>query len=106
MYCCFNVVAEAVGVAAAVLVRALEPIEGIAPGVRTDGPGRLCRAMGITRAQNRVDLCAKTLFLLDAPPVRPAKVGNGPRIGVDYAGSWAKKPYRYWEKDNMHVSAR
>src|SRR4051812_6938356 len=50
MYNCFNVVTEPEGVAAAVLVRGLEPLEGIPDGVRLDGPGKLCAALGITRA--------------------------------------------------------
>src|SRR3954469_16206991 len=56
MYHCFNVVTEPEGVAAAVLVRGVEPLEGIAPEAGTDGPGKLCRAMHITMAQNRADL--------------------------------------------------
>jgi DNA-3-methyladenine glycosylase len=105
MYSCFNVVTERKGVAAAVLVRGLEPVEGIPTGVRTDGPGKLCRALGISRAHNHMDLLGPTLFILDAPAVPPKAVARGPRVGVDYSGAWAKKPYRFWVKDNPHVSA-
>jgi len=104
MHSCFNVVTEPEGIPAAVLVRAVEPLEGIPSEVRTDGPGRLCRALGITRAQNRLDLLGSALFILDAPGVSSRKVARGPRIGVEYAGPWAQKPYRYWVKDNPHVS--
>ncbi len=106
MYHCFNVVTEAEDVAAAVLVRALEPVAGIPPGQSTDGPGKLCRALRITLAQNREDLCGKRLFIEDGPPVTGSLVRRGPRIGVDYAGPWARKPYRFWVRDNPFVSAR
>jgi DNA-3-methyladenine glycosylase len=104
MYDCFNVVTMPEGVAAAVLVRGLEPLEGLSPELRTDGPGKLCRALGITRAHNRIDLLGQVLYLEDAPRVPPRKIARGPRIGVDYAGVWAKKPYRFWVRDHPDVS--
>jgi DNA-3-methyladenine glycosylase len=106
MYWCFNVVTCASGVGAAVLVRAVEPTEGIDAAVRTDGPGRLCRALGITRAHNGANLLGGTLYIEQAPPVPPRRRARGPRIGVDYAGPWAAKPYRFWIRGNAHVSAR
>jgi DNA-3-methyladenine glycosylase len=104
MYHCFNVVTDVEGYASAVLVRGLEPLEGLWQKARTDGPGRLCRAMGITLAHNRLDLVRSQLYLEDAPAVPDRRVARGPRIGVDYAGEWAAKPLRLWEKDNAHVS--
>jgi DNA-3-methyladenine glycosylase len=104
MHHCFNVVTEAPGVAAAVLVRAVEPVEGLAPGVRTDGPGRLCRAFGITLAHNRFDLQSSPLYVTAGEEVAEARVGRGPRIGVEYAGPWADEPFRLWVKDSRHVS--
>jgi DNA-3-methyladenine glycosylase len=104
MYHCFNVVTGKEGHAAAVLVRSVEPLEGIAPGVRTDGPGRLCRALGITLRENRLDLTERSLFLEDAPWVPASRVARGPRIGVDYAGTWAERPYRLWLADSAWVS--
>lgn len=106
MYYCFNVVAEPEGVAAAVLVRALEPLGGIAAELATDGPGKLCRAMGITREQNREDLRGDRLFIEDAPVLARSQIERGPRIGVDYAGAWALRPYRFWIRANPYVSAR
>jgi DNA-3-methyladenine glycosylase len=105
MYSCFNVVTCPEGVAAAVLVRAIEPLEGIPDGVRTDGPGKLCRAMRITLAHNRMSLQGRTLWIDDAAPIPPRLRARGPRIGVDYAGRWAAKPYRFWVRGNPHVSA-
>jgi DNA-3-methyladenine glycosylase len=104
MHHCFNVVTEAPGVAAAVLVRAVEPVEGLPTGARTDGPGRLCRAFGITLAHNRLDLQASSLYIGRGEPVPEAQVARGPRIGVEYAGAWAAEPFRLWVKDSRHVS--
>lgn len=107
MYHCMNVVVMPDGIAAAVLLRALEPLEGFAPHVRTDGPGKLCRAMGICMRHKNLDLVdGETLFIEDGPRVPPRLVARGPRIGVDYSGEWAQKPYRFWIKGNPHVSRK
>lgn len=95
MYSCLNAVTEAEGFPAAVLIRALEPLEGISAG--TNGPGRLCRAMGIDRSLNGADLAGESLFVEDdgvRPP--PAAILAGPRVGVAYAGAWAEKPWRLY----------
>lgn len=104
MHHCFNVVTDPDGIAAAVLVRALEPLSGFPPGARTDGPGKLCRAMGITLAHNRADLSSDQLHLEDAPLLPSRSIARGPRIGVDYSGEWAAKPYRFWVRDSPYVS--
>lgn len=104
MYHCFNVVTDTEGVASAVLVRAVEPVEGLAPPLRTDGPGRLCRALGLTLQHNRWDLQCAPLYLEEGAPVVEAGVARGPRIGVDYAGVWAREPYRLWVRGSQHVS--
>jgi DNA-3-methyladenine glycosylase len=104
MHHCFNVVTSREGRAAAVLVRGVEPVEGLPPDARTNGPGRLCDALGITLTHNRADLLGDQVFLLDAPRVPAAAVARGPRIGVDYAGEWAHKPYRLWIRGHPHVS--
>ncbi len=104
MYHCFNVVTGPEGTAAAVLVRGLEPLEGLSPDARTDGPGRLCRAMGITLAHNRTDLSGPRVSVSAGAPVPSRSVARGPRVGVDYAGDWARKPYRLWVRDNPFVS--
>lgn len=104
MHHCFNVVTMREGRAAAVLVRGVEPVEGLPERSRTDGPGRLCDALGITLRHNRLDLLGERLFILDAPKVPASSVARGPRIGVDYAGEWAGKPYRLWILGHPHVS--
>ena len=92
MYHCLNVVTEAEGFPAAVLIRALEPLEGLAqmrarrrsPDRQlTNGPGRLCQALAITRAQNGADLCeGEELFIEADAPVPAAEVIATPRVGV------------------------
>jgi DNA-3-methyladenine glycosylase len=104
MYDCFNVVTERVGFAAAVLVRAVAPLEGC--DGTTDGPGKLCRAMKITRALNRFDLTDSPIVIEEGTGVSSRRVSKGPRIGVDYAGEWAHEPLRFWVTDDPHVSHR
>ncbi|MGZ3424213.1 MAG: DNA-3-methyladenine glycosylase [Polyangiales bacterium] len=104
MYDCFNAVTEEDGYAAAVLIRAVSPIEACIG--KTDGPGKLCRALRITRAHNRLDLVSSAVTIEEGTPVSPRKVARGPRIGVDYAGEWAQKPYRFWVDGDPHVSRR
>jgi DNA-3-methyladenine glycosylase len=72
--------------------------------LRTQGPGLLCKAMAIDRAQNGVDLTGRELFVRgDAGAPRPAIVKR-PRIGVDYAGHWARRLLRFYVKGNPFVS--
>lgn len=92
MYSMLNVVTEREEFPAAVLIRAIE-----LDGESIDGPGRLSRALGIDRSLNRIDLTSgKGLWFEDrSVPVPRRRVGAYPRIGVDYAGRWAKKPWRF-----------
>jgi DNA-3-methyladenine glycosylase len=105
MYYCLNVVTEPKGIAAAVLLRALEPLGGVPPRLLTNGPGKLCRAMEITLAQNREDLRGKRLFIEDAAQIPKSRIERGPRVGVEYSGPWAQRPYRFWIRGNRFVSA-
>jgi len=100
---CLNVVTAAPGVPHAVLVRALEPLEGISE--RTWGPGLLCRAMHIDRRLNGVDLAGHVLWLERARArAAPLRVARSPRIGVDYAGAWAQRPWRFFDRASAYVS--
>jgi DNA-3-methyladenine glycosylase len=98
MHHCFNVVT---GEGEAVLVRALEPVAGL-EGRRTDGPARLCKALGIDKAFNAHLLTAAPLWLSKGKAVQ--RIARGPRIGVDYAGAWARRPLRFWDPESIHVS--
>ncbi len=105
MHWCFNVVTAAEGVASAVLVRGVEATLGIPTGLRTDGPGRLTRALCISGAENKVDLTkASGLSIRAGPPPPRRSVRRGPRVGVDYAGVWASRPYRFWVEGSPGVS--
>jgi DNA-3-methyladenine glycosylase len=92
MYHCLNVVTEREEFPAAVLIRAIE-----IDGKLIDGPGRLCRAMQIDRGLNCADLTiGESLWFEDRGElVRRGDLGAHARIGVDYAGEWAKKPWRF-----------
>ncbi|MCP9448219.1 MAG: DNA-3-methyladenine glycosylase [Nitrospira sp.] len=92
MYHCLNVVTEREGFPAAVLIRAVE-----VDGEIIDGPGRLCRAFDIDRSLNRLDLTAKqSLWFEDRGTcISRGRINRFPRIGVDYAGEWAHKPWRF-----------
>ena len=92
MYHCLNVVTEEAEFPAAVLIRAVE-----VNGMLIDGPGRLCRAFSIDRSMNRVDMTVRRhLWFEDRGMKIPrAGIATFPRIGVDYAGKWADKPYRF-----------
>ncbi|HEY6085047.1 MAG TPA: DNA-3-methyladenine glycosylase [Nitrospira sp.] len=92
MYHCLNVVTERAEFPAAVLIRAIE-----VEGELIDGPGRLCRALRIDRSLNRHDLTQGTgLWFEDrGTTIRAGMIGTFPRIGVDYAGQWARKPWRF-----------
>lgn len=109
----FNVVCARRDEPQAVLVRAVEPVRGLAvmaerrgmaPERRelTNGPGKLCAALGIGKAQDQLDLLGEELFLEDGPA--PARIGRSPRINVDYAGPHALRPWRFYERGNRHVS--
>lgn len=92
MYHGMNVVCDREGIASAVLIRGVAPVRGI--GEPTDGPGKLCRALAIDRAQNGEDLVrGKQLWIAEDGVSLPYVTTA--RIGVDYAGAWAKKPWRF-----------
>jgi len=101
MYYCLNVVTEAEGFPAAVLLRAAEPVAGLTQPA--NGPGRLCRAFGIDRRHNGLDLTAGPLYLAAGPPPQ-GRVVAAPRVGVPYAGAWRYKPWRFYLADSAWVS--
>ncbi len=96
------------------LIRALESVEGIETMRRrrgpmpdknlTSGPGKLCIAMGIDRRLNGEDLLGEKIWLEDFKKFQAKEIAVGKRIGIDYAGEDAEKPWRFWVRDNMFVS--
>jgi DNA-3-methyladenine glycosylase len=114
MYHQFNVVTNVADVPHAVLVRALEPVEGVelmrrrrggaAPVDLTSGPGKLCIALGIDRRLDGADLLGDRIWLEAGRRVRPAAIAAGPRVGIDYAGEWAARRWRFWLRGNPFVS--
>lgn len=92
MYHCLNVVTEQEEFPAAVLIRAIE-----VDGVLIDGPGRLCRALQIDRSLNRIDLTTQEFLWFEDRGGRivQGQIAALPRIGVDYAGVWATKLWRF-----------
>jgi DNA-3-methyladenine glycosylase len=99
---CLNFVTADHGVPHAVLIRALEPVSGI--DNTTHGPGLLCRALHINKAQNGADLGGPELWVEKPADYRKPKVERATRVGVDYAGDWAKKPWRFFDRDSPYVS--
>ena len=95
MYHCFNVVTEREGFPAAVLVRGVEVVSSETSLV--SGPGRVCRWLNIDRRLTGLDLTkGDELWIEDrGDRVLPRQVTCSPRIGVDYAGAWAMKPWRF-----------
>jgi DNA-3-methyladenine glycosylase len=104
----FNVVTEREGFPAAVLIRAIQPIEGIEimsqrrQGRDTFGPGKLCQAMGITKSENGVDLTGTTggLWIEAGAKVPNSLVTKSPRVGLNNTPEpWLSKPWRFRKKD-------
>ena len=113
MYHCLNFVTEGEGEPAAVLLRGLEPARGAEEMARRrfgkdlgaltpcqkkhflDGPGKVCRALGLTRAQNGLDLTGEELFLWDDGSPAP-EFHTGKRIGIDYAQEAVDFPWRFY----------
>ena len=114
MYSCFNVVANAKDKPEAVLIRAIEPIEGVElmkARRKTDnlynlcsGPGKLCQALGITRFDSGADLCGDEIYILDNPLPENAEICVSPRINIDYAEEYRDVLWRFFLADNRFVS--
>jgi DNA-3-methyladenine glycosylase len=111
----FNVVVNADSVPHAVLIRALEPYEGLDVIERrrgnhtlhnlTNGPGKLCSALGIDLSYNREDLLGDRIWIeKTGRPISISDIDSGPRIGIDYAEEYVQAPWRFWLKNNRFVS--
>ncbi|WP_412676454.1 DNA-3-methyladenine glycosylase [Aneurinibacillus migulanus] len=124
MYNCVNVVTNEAEKPEAVLIRALEPTCGVEQMSMarfgkselltsretislTNGPGKLCQALGITRTHNGYDLCGETLYITESSkPDEPFETVETTRINIDYAEEAALYPWRFYIKDNPFVSRK
>jgi DNA-3-methyladenine glycosylase len=102
MYYCMNVVTEPAGHASAVLLRAVEPVQNVEG--RTQGPGLLCRALGIDKRLNSHDLLSDDFYIASPQLAEPFTIVKRARIGVDYARHWAQRKLRFYIKGNHFVS--
>lgn len=114
----FNVVTNRSGIPHAILLRALEPLQGTdtmqqRTGKKkvdhslTRGPGNLSKALGIDTSQSGLSLNSRELYIADDGFVYPVSaIASSPRIGVDYAGEDALLPYRFFIKGNPYVSGK
>jgi DNA-3-methyladenine glycosylase len=114
----FNVVTAAEGIPHAVLVRGIQPLEGLeimqerrgkekVDRSLTSGPGSLSRAMGIHTGWTGMDMLAGSapVWIEDrAFRIPPDRIANGPRVGIDYAGEYRSMDWRYWVKGSRWVS--
>jgi DNA-3-methyladenine glycosylase len=122
MHYCMNVVADGPGKPAAVLLRGLEPVEGLeimhrlrrgrrAAGPRADtelcsGPAKLAQALQLDRSLDGADLVAGDELCIErGRRVAASHIVASPRIGVAYAGEWATRPLRFYVAGNPHVSS-
>ncbi|HEY6064829.1 MAG TPA: DNA-3-methyladenine glycosylase [Thermoanaerobaculia bacterium] len=103
MHHCANVVTRMAGDPQAVLLRAAEGPEAAPPRLLT-GPGKLCAALGLTRADSGKDLVESGELAVFRPRRARVRVGVSPRIGVDYAGDAAAWPLRFFDLDSNAVS--
>jgi DNA-3-methyladenine glycosylase len=111
MHWCLNAVTEPQEFPAAVLIRALEPLEGLDTmrerrGTDRDrqlcaGPARLCEALGVTGSVNGVSLQRRPLRIIDGPVPKKSEIVIGPRIGITQAADW---PLRFYLKNSPWVS--
>ena len=107
-----NIVTERAGFPAAVLIRAIQPIEGTEiirqrrKGRDTFGPGKVCQAMGINKSQNNVDLTETSggLWIESGVDIPDSLVVKGPRIGLNKTPEpWLSRPWRFLIKGGMNA---
>ena len=117
MYYLFNVVTRSIDEPEAVLIRALEPVEGIDEMIinrnnqskiisLTNGPGKLTKALIINKSLNGHDLLHSPLYLEDYKSIDICDIHTSTRIGIDYAKEWKDKMLRYYIKNNKHISKK
>jgi DNA-3-methyladenine glycosylase len=116
MYYQLNFVTGQIDHPHAILIRALEPLEGIEimrerRGTMKDtnltsGPGKLCITLGVDRSFNGEDLIGDRIWVEEYRSLKKKEIGSGPRVGIDYAEEFVEMPWRFWVKGNDFVSKR
>lgn len=125
MHYCLNVVSGPPGAPEAILIRALQPVDGIPLMIRrrnlaldphanswpvqrlrqlTNGPGKLAQAMGIDKRQYGWNLLDSPLSIQQGQRVLAEQIASGPRIGIDYAEEARDYPWRFWICDHPFIS--
>jgi DNA-3-methyladenine glycosylase len=113
-YYCLNIVTDRPDYPSAVLIRAIQPLENVKvmrrlrgdPAADTaigSGPGKLCRAMSVDKQLNGEDF-EGTIIWIEDRHFKPGTIAASPRVGVDYAGEYRDKPWRFYIEGNLHVS--
>ena len=112
----FNIVTNKEGLAEAVLIRAIAPIEGMEnalekrnasePKVRKSGPGKLTKALGISLHHDRTDLTSNTIWIEEGVLIEEKDIVSTTRVGIDYAEEDALLPWRFYIKDNDYLSKK
>lgn len=99
----FNISTGPAGHPECILIRAVEPIQGFKDR-EASGPGKFCKVFQLNKSFYGEDLIISKRLWLEANNEK-VKIKRGPRIGIDYAGTyWSKVPWRYWIKNNQFVS--
>ena len=101
MYYCLNVVTEGKDYPAAVLIRGVKPLSGLKANVKTDGPGKLCRAFKIDKTLNGTAAFGTkaALWIEDrGEKIKSGQIKTAPRVGVDYAKEYKDKRWRFYLK--------
>lgn len=116
MYFQLNVVCGEVDVPRVLLIRAVEPLEGVdvmrahrgamKEQNLTSGPGKLCIAFGINKTFNGEDLLGERIWLEEGVKIADDEIASGVRIGIDYAEEFTEMPWRFWVKGNRFVSRK
>jgi DNA-3-methyladenine glycosylase len=124
MYYCMNVVTEEIDKPQAVLIRALEPITSMEKMAElrykksleactskellglTNGPGKLCKALNISKKNDNEDLCGNSLYILEDNPGQDFEIVTTPRININYAEEAIAYPWRFYIKGNKYVSRK
>lgn len=124
MYYCFNVITKEEGFPEGVLIRAIEPIEGLEEMSKqrfgksyneltkaqiknlTSGPSKLCIAMNINKENNKQDLCTRELYIEEPVEKEKIEIMETKRIGIDYAEEAKEFLWRFYIIDNAWVSAK